>query len=119
MNDYALHLNEKIINDPKIVANCWADSKEKFFSCLQDESLDNDFYGEVNAVVNRIKLEEMLTNTDDILDTPKTIQEVDTVVNSLSNQKAPGFDEITYEHFKYGGSRLRVALVFIHSRIVT
>jgi hypothetical protein len=25
MNDYALHLNDQIINNPNIVVNCWAD----------------------------------------------------------------------------------------------
>lgn len=64
----------KLLVTLKIVANCRADYYEKLVSCLPDEYFAEDFYGEDNAVVNRIKSEELLTNTDDIFDTPITIQ---------------------------------------------
>ena len=116
-NDYALYLNNQIINDPTTVANCWADYYEKLFSQLQDESFDEDFYKEVNiAVMNLIK-SETLANTD-IFETPITVQEVETIVNGLPNGKAPGFDDITYEHVKYGGSKLKEALAYLFNRIV-
>ena len=118
INDYALYLNNQIINDPTTVANCWADYYEKLFSQLQDESFDKDFYKEVNiAVMNLIK-SETLANTDDIFETPITVQEVETIVNGLPNGKAPGFDDITYEHVKYGGSKLKEALAYLFNRIV-
>ena len=118
INDYALYLNDQIINDPTTVANCWADYYEKLFSELQDESFDEDFYKEINIAVMNLVKSETLENTDDIFDTPITVQELETIVNGLPNGKAPGFDDITYEHVKYGGSKLKEALAYLFNRIV-
>ena len=60
INDYALYLNNQIINNPITVANCWAHYYEKLFFQLQDESFDEDFHKEVNiAVMNLIKSETL------------------------------------------------------------
>ncbi len=117
MDNHALHLNDQIISNPNIVANCWADYYEKLFSQLQDESFDEEFHVEVNTAVNLIK-SETLVNTDDIFDIPITIYEVETVVNSLPNGKVSGFDNITYEHVKYGGLKLKETLVYLFNRII-
>ena len=55
---------------------------------------------------------------DDILDTPITVEEVSKVVQSLPNGKVSGFDGITYEHIKNGGSKLLESLVYLYGNII-
>ena len=117
VNDYALRLNGQIVNDSKEVASCWANYYEKLFSPFQSDCFDETFHEEVNTAVNRIKT-EACANRDDIFDIPISIEEVNVVINSLPNGKAPGFDYITNEHVKFGGFKLREALVYIFNRIV-
>jgi hypothetical protein len=69
--------------------------------------------------MSKIRLKsETRENPDDIFDTPISIAEVNEVVSSLPNGKAHGFDCITNEHVKLGGSRLKEALVYVFKRII-
>ncbi len=49
---------------------------------------------------------ESYTNEDGILDKCLTLEEVNIVCNELKCNKAPGWDDITAEHVKYGGRKL-------------
>jgi hypothetical protein len=70
-----------------------------------------------NTTVNLIK-SDILVNTDDIFYTLIPIYKVETIVNSLPNGKVPGLDDITYEHVKYGGSKLKETLVYLFNCII-
>ena len=80
----------------------------KYFQELytpSDDNYDSEFYkyieNELDYCLNDSNLE-----LDDILQEVFTTDEVQKVIKSLKNNKAPGWDDITAECIKYGGSEI-------------
>ena len=84
---------------------------------MQNTDLDEKFYQDIGNAVKELKCKSLL-DIDDILDTPINVDEVSKVVQSLPNGKASGFDGITYEHIKNGGSKLLESLVYLYRNII-
>ena len=86
----------------------------------EDTSFDESFREVVDKEINSILLSD---NTDyqqtpSILTDNLTYDELDDAIKSLPLNKAPGQDNVTYEHIKYGGETLKTCLFNLFDNIL-
>ena len=85
-----------------------------------DSSFDESFREVVDKEINRILSSD---NTDyqqtpSILTDNLTYDELDDAIKSLPLNKAPGQDNVTYKHIKYGGETLKACLFNLFDNIL-
>ena len=93
-----LEVNNKIYDNPKDIAEKWADYFENLHTPEFDD--ENDVRSEV------ISIDGCDTEYGVYSDRPISVEELEEVVKYLPNGKAPGLDGVCYEHVKIGGSTL-------------
>ena len=65
-------------------------------------------------MTGRIREFRTLDDESPFLSDPITECEVGNAVHKLNNDKAPGYDEVTYEHIKYAGHPLVKILCLLY-----
>ena len=82
---------------------------------LATPSHDDGIYNRLHKKDIENEVNDIIQKSEDIpgciFNVPLGIEEIDGVIRSLPNGKAPGFDGITYEHLKYGGEIIVLALL--------
>jgi len=84
-------------------------------NCIFDNSFKDEIDKEVLNMTNNF--EKDYDNTG-ILSGCITINEVANVCMSMSNHKSPGYDNISYESFKYGGHILFQKVCKLYNAII-
>ena len=113
-----LEVDEKLVHDPKEIAELWADYFENLHkpSGVDNTSVDARNVEDIEFEI--LSIAERRNECDDILASPFTVLEIENVVSNLPNGKAPGHDAVCYEHVKYAGSTLLFHLVLLFNAIV-
>lgn len=62
---------------------------------------------------------DSLRNNDRILFNPITSSEIETVINSFKNNKAPGFDNVPAECYKHAGKNFIKMLTILFNMLIT
>ena len=107
----SLEVDGEFITDPKQMADLWAN----YFEMLATPPHDRGVYNQLHKKDIENQVNDIVQKSEDIsgcvLNVPLAIEEIDEVIRSLPNGKAPGFDGITYEHLKNGGEIIVLALL--------
>ena len=101
-----LSVNSEIVTNPDEVLLCWADH---FSHLFKSQSSHNPNVKEFNDQIPFLTAQSYL-NSDDILDIPFTIEEIEFALKKLKKGKSGGIDGLQPEHLKYGGPCLSVWL---------
>ena len=105
-----LEVNNEIYDNPKDIAEKWAN----YFENLHTPELDdeNDVKREVISIAGRDNELEVY------IDRPISMEELKAVVKNLPNGKAPGLDGVCYEHVKIGGDTLLSNMLSLFNMII-
>jgi hypothetical protein len=107
--------------EPEEQANMW---KMHFHNLLNEapeehKLYDNEWKAHIDNNVTNIKANCRPDAVPDGIDlTPFTRAQLQDTLASLPKGKAPGIDLLTYEHLKYGGSKLTQCLCYLFNAIV-
>ena len=94
-----------ILTDPQEQSKAWKQYFEELYTPTDNVNYDNDFKMYIDNEITRMEKDSML-NDDCIMSKELTLQEVQNVIAKLKCNTAPGWDEVTTEHVKYGGLEL-------------
>jgi hypothetical protein len=108
--------NDTVITDPDEIRESWRSYFETLYSPKCSNVYDEDFKLHVENSLQDI-ITESFEQDKKILQHPFTVSEILDVAMSLKNKKAPGFDEVTAEHIKYGGDKLLSILTALYNSI--
>ena len=107
----SLVVDGEFITNPKQMADLWAN----YFEMLGTPSHDSGVYDQLHKKDIENEVNVIAQKSEDIsgcvFNVPLAIEEINEVIRSLPNGKAPGFDGITYEHLKNGGEIIVLALL--------
>ncbi len=108
--------NGTILTDPTDIIEAWKCYFEKLYTPVEDEKFDENFRKYVERKVCEYDIDSNLYY-DDIMGTGFSISEIKKAVSELKNKKAPGWDNVSAEHVKYGGDLLHRCLLRIFNII--
>ena len=100
------------------MADLWAN----YFETLATPLPDNGIYDQLHKKDIENQVNDIIQKSEDItgciFNVPLAIEEIDEVIRSLPNGKAPGLDAITYEQLKYGGEIIVRAPLKLYTCII-
>ena len=112
-----LSYNGITANTDENVCNLWADYFGDLYSQQCSDSFDDSFCSEVTS-----KVQSYFENSDNepigVLENVITKDEICDQIKSLKLNKAPGPDDITNEHIKYGGQQIVKYLTRLYNMII-
>ena len=104
----------ELITDPVDIANEWGVYFQDLFNEKNNPEWDDDFKIDVDNTVERLsKLE-----CGQLRDGPIGVNEVTKMLKTMKNGRASGWDQISAEHIKYGGSNLMLCLTWLFNSFV-
>ena len=108
--------DEKVVHELPDALKVWVDQFSSIGRPKKSDNYDLEFFDNVTKqVADYNKSDE----GDDFLDQQFTIEEVSSkAINTLHINKAPGYDEVTTEHLKYGGACLTELLCDLYNMVV-
>ena len=107
-------------NSPPELCSMW----QKHFQSLLNEdpneniNYDSDHLQCLQKKIEKIKLSNNIKSSSDILGEDFTVGDVASVCLSLKNNKAAGYDQLTYECLKFGGYRLFEHLASLYNSMI-
>lgn len=109
--------NGILLNDPNDIANEWNKYYETLYNESEDENYDDDFRHQVLKELDNI--ESKLQNVNKFLTGgPLSTKEIDKILKTMKNNKAPGWDQITAEHLKYSGWLVKGTLTWAINNMI-
>ena len=108
--------NGQLLTDPGAICEAWKGYFQKLYSPEDKPHYDNEFKQYIEDQVKRFHVESKRQNTE-ILKEPISELETATVIKSLKSKKAPGVDNITAEHIKFGGECMTKCMTYIFNVI--
>ena len=106
-----------IVTDSQDICNAWKEYFSKLYTPVDKPEFDNEFKVYVECALKKMEIESY-DMAENLLGDFITESEMNLIVNSLKNNKAPGWDTISAEHVKYGGPRLRMCLRYLFGVLV-
>ena len=103
-----------LLTEPCEIRKEWTSYFKDLFKSKFDPSWDGHFRDEVNSEVDRVLASGMALPSGPTV----TVTEVDKQLSKMKNGKAPGWDNIAIEHFKYGGNNMKKLIVWILNYIM-
>ena len=107
----------KVITDPDCIRQTWKAYFEELYTPLCNTKFDNDFKIFIEQQLYQYEYDCNLY-IDDILNDTFSMSELEPVIATLKNNKAPGWDNITAELIKYGGEMLWICLLKLYNIII-
>ena len=105
----------ELLTQPDQIRREWTEYFRELFAEKIDPSWDSDFRSEVDDIINNINLtNECVMPTID----PITNQEVLTQINKMPNGKSAGYDNVSIEHYRYGGESVINCVTWIVNYVV-
>ena len=105
-----------MVQDVDGVLNVWSGHFTRLGTPKHSPKFDSDHYVNVSRTV--LRYNEGQEGIDPFLAQPFTTDEVKHAVKALNSGKAPGFDDVTAEHLRYGGSVVIELLSLLYNTIV-
>ena len=109
--------NGNTINQPQELAEVWAEHFEALATPSMNNEYDYDFQKKTETDLQGMYADSF-GNRNQFLKQKFSYNEVNAIVMKLKNGKVGGLDGCDPEHFKYGGSLLRMVLCVIYNSIV-
>ena len=94
--------DDTTLTDPNEIREAWREYFQKLFMPDKNSKFDDEFKHLVEEKLKGYTNDVNLV-IDDILKYDFDIDEVNEVINSMNNKKAPGWDNVTAESIKHGG----------------
>ena len=108
--------NDTIISDPDEILESWRAYFQDLYTPKDNSQYDSTFKQSIqNEVIHMV--DKSFNHGNKSLEKPFVSSEVVNIIQGLKNKKAPGFDEITSEHIKYGGKKLMSIMTSIYNSI--
>ena len=109
------------VKDPDEITDGWCTYFTNLYKFTEDSSFDENFRKHVDTEINRIIScdNSSYQQSPSILSCCLTFEELESAIKSLPLNKAPGQDNITYEHIKYGGEVLKTCLFNLFDSILS
>ena len=106
---------QKTVTCPNEVRSMWKSYFEELYT--PKDQYDSDFKIEIEEAFDTMWAESF--NAESFLMKEEiTTSEVTECVKKLKNNKAPGWDQVTAEHLKYGGTHLMEVLTSIFNKMI-
>ena len=106
----------EMIVDPDKICEEW----KNYFVDLytpKDKGYDDEFKAHVERSIKEMLIQSELNISDSVLEKELTVKEVENVIKGLKCRKAPGYDNIVTESFKYAGVKFKVCLTKLFNLI--
>ena len=109
------------VKDPDEITDGWCTYFTNLYKFTEDSSFKENFRKHVDTEINRIIScdNSSYQQSPSILSCCLTFEELESAIKSLPLNKAPGQDNITYEHIKYGGEVLKTCLFNLFDSILS
>ena len=107
--------HDEVVYEIDKVPEVWRHHFESLSTPKEDRAFDHEHFVHVNDKVNELN---GMSDGDQFLDEPFTIEEVVRAISKLHPKKACGDDGISTEHIAYGGVRLKHVLLLVYNLIV-
>ena len=111
-----IRFDSNTAREPTQLVRGWQSYFSKLYDDSHDDNYDDDFNDLVTAELDDRLREE---NSQYIISEPLCLAELETAIDSLPLGKASGFDNLCYEHIKYGGNRLRTISLDLFIKILS
>ncbi len=101
-----MRFDDDILTDPHEISNGWC----TYFNKLYSPSVDERFSDENKQLIEKQVQTILQHNNPDVnsdncdISYPVSPEELSTLIHALPHGKASSFDNVTYEHLKYGGN---------------
>ena len=94
----------QLLTDPEDIQKEWNKYYEKLYNEGPHEQYDDEFRDEIIVEVQRIEAEILADTSSNYLSGgPITLKDIETVIKSMPNNKASGYDRVSAEHLKHCG----------------
>ena len=100
----------KTLIDPDEIREEWKQYFQVLYTPKDESCYDKEFKNHVKTSLEEMFKESQNNIADDVLTIPITVKEVESVIKGLKSRKAPGYDLLTTECFKYGGIKFKESL---------
>ena len=104
----------QLLTDPDVIRSEWNEYYRELYSEKHNSRYNNDFKMHVESVIEDIKCDYPVSLSGGHV----TADDVNEIISNMKLRKAPGFDNITLEHLKYGGGDLQVVISWIINSII-
>ena len=103
-----------MLTHPDLIRNEWTEYFRDLFADKIDPKWDANFRSYVNEFVNDLSVDYKV----ELEGGPITESEVCRQIAKMSNGKSPGWDEISVEHYRYGGEKTVSCVTWVLNVIV-
>ena len=107
--------NKKVVYECDEVLRVWKTHFQELCTPKNESTFDEEHFNNVNS---EVKFYNSMTDGDKFTDTPFSESEVAKAISKLNMKKAPGYDGISTEHIKHGGSVLVLFLTLLYNLIL-
>ena len=105
------------LTDAGAIREAWKGYFQDLYTPKNAVHYDGEFRENVEQTLKEMVVQSHSRDTF-IMSHPISYEEVDSCIKQLKNKKAPGWDQITAEHLKYGGESLTVLLIKLFNAMV-
>lgn len=110
--------NGNVYNDPKSIAEAFAKHYEHIYTPSENDIFDKQFHQDIEDTYKQIESHCSKTSGG-IPGGPIVFDDIFPIINKLKRRKAPGPDQITYEHIIFGGNRLTSCIIKLFNSIIS
>ena len=107
-----LLVDNNLLSEVSEVKSAWASYFEDMFTPSKDRVFDDNWFHHVNESVVK-EFENSRCYAPTVLAQSFTLNEVVECLNKTKNKKATGWDDVSAEHVKYGGTILHKCILYI------
>ena len=113
-----IEFNGVIERDQNNILRGWHSYFSDLYSFSENAEFDSGFKNSIDQAVHKHLSSNEYNYESCCLTDRVTVDELSDVIRALPNNKTPSIDNITYEHLKYGGSRLTEILTDLINAIL-
>ena len=117
-NGKEIRFKDIIEKHPDRILEGWCNYFSDLYSFSVDNCFDDTFRQQIEQEVNNKTSTDENNYTSQCLTNPISIAEMNKIIRNLQNGKSASYDNITYEHIKYGGETLVVHITNLFNAIL-
>ena len=109
----------KLLTEPEDIQKEWNSYYKRLYEEGPNEHYDDQFKDQITLEVQRMEAEILADNAVQYLTGgPLTYKDIETVIKSLPNNKASGYDRVSAEHLKNSGLVARSMITWLMNGII-
>lgn len=108
---------DETLTDVNDIMRAWENHFTKLYSPLTDTSFDEIHRKDTDAAVSELEERSTLSESDPIMTSPVTANELAETIRGLKSGSCGGPDGLTYEHIKYAGHGVCSVLTILFNAI--